>query len=82
MDNKKNKIASLSDDVFIVRIMMLQFICDPARQSILHKDFYSSSETAKLSDDSMKKELKPSPFVQKVLESQRKQWSKKYTRYS
>jgi hypothetical protein len=62
--------------------MMLQFIFDPVGQSILRKDFYSSSETVKFSDDYTKKELKPSTFVQKVLESQRKQLSKKYARYS
>jgi hypothetical protein len=66
MDDKKNKIAFIFDNVFIVGTMRLQFIFDTAGQSIIHKDFYSSSETAKLSDDSTKKELKPSPFVQKV----------------
>jgi hypothetical protein len=73
MDDKKNKAASLSDDVFIVGTMRLQFIFDPARQSIIRKDFYSYYETVKLSDGSTKKELKLSSFVQKVWESQRKQ---------
>jgi hypothetical protein len=65
LDGKKNKIVSLSDDVFNVGIMILSFIFGIAEQSIMRKDFYSYYETVKLSDGSMKKELKSSSFVQR-----------------